>query len=166
MAEGYLFALLAAVGFGSSPVLVKAGLTGNDLAFVGGFISSVAATVVVVLLLLVPSQLADARGINRESAKWYTFSGVGVTISHLFRYLALGLAPVTIVQPLQSMSLLFRMIFGYFINREHEHFDRPVIVGIIVSFLGAISLSLSSDVVLAHLALPAWLVEAARWRWP
>lgn len=166
MAEGYLFALLAAIGFGTSPVLVKAGLETNGLSLVGGFISCVAASAAVVLLLLIPSQLLEARAMNRQSLKWFTFAGVGVTVSQLFRYLALGMAPVTIVQPLQSMSLLFRMIFGYFINRQHEEFDRHVIIGIIVSFLGAISLSLSSDVVLAHLNLPLWLADALRWRWP
>jgi drug/metabolite transporter (DMT)-like permease len=166
MAEGYLFALLAAVGFGTSPILVKAGLAGTGASLVGGFISCVAATAVVVLLLLIPSQLDEARRMNRESVKWFTLSGVGVSFSHLFRYLALGLAPVTVVQPLQSMSLLFRMIFGYFINRDHESFDRYVIVGILLSFAGALSLSLSDDAVLRYLDLPDWLAEVATWRWP
>ena len=166
LAEGYLFALLSAVGFGTSPILVKAGLAGTGASLVGGFISCIAATAVVVLLLLIPSQLAEARRMNRESVKWFTLSGVGVSFSHLFRYLALGLAPVTVVQPLQSMSLLFRMIFGYFINRDHESFDRYVIVGILLSFAGALSLSLSDDAVLRHLDLPDWLAEVATWRWP
>jgi drug/metabolite transporter (DMT)-like permease len=166
MAEGYIFALLSAVGFGTSPVLVKAGLAGTGASLVGGFISCIVATVVVALLLLIPSQLDETRRMNRESLKWFTLSGVGVSFSHLFRYLALGLAPVTVVQPLQSMSLLFRMIFGYFINRDHESFDRYVIVGILLSFAGALSLSLSDDAVLRYIDLPGWLAEVATWRWP
>lgn len=166
MAEGYIFALLSAVGFGTSPILVKAGLGSHGLALVGGFISCIAATIVVALVLLVPSQWAETRAINRESAKWFGFSGIGVSASHLFRYLALGLAPVTIVQPLQSMSLLFRMIFGYFINRDHEAFDRYVIVGIVLSFAGALALSLSDESVLRHVTLPGWLDAVAAWRWP
>lgn len=166
MAEGYLFALLSAVGFGTSPILVKAGLAGTGASLVGGFVSCIAATAVTVLLLAIPSQLAEARRMNRESVKWFTLSGVGVSFSHLFRYLALGLAPVTVVQPLQSMSLLFRMIFGYFINRDHEAFDRYVIVGILLSFAGAVSLALSDDVVLRYLDLPGWLAGIAAWRWP
>ncbi|MFM2128844.1 MAG: hypothetical protein RL477_390, partial [Pseudomonadota bacterium] len=168
LAEGYLFALLSAVGFGTSPVLVKAGLasTGAGGSLVGGFVSCIAATLVTFLLLAIPAQLAEARAMNRESAKWFTYSGVGVSFSHLFRYLALGLAPVTVVQPLQSMSLLFRMIFGYFINRDHEAFDRYVIVGILLSFLGALSLSLSDDSILRLLNLPPWFADLAAWRWP
>jgi drug/metabolite transporter (DMT)-like permease len=166
MAEGYIFALLSAVGFGTSPILVKAGLGTHGLSLVGGFMSCVAATIVVALVLLVPSQWAETRAINRESAKWFGFSGIGVSLSHLFRYLALGLAPVTIVQPLQSMSLLFRMIFGFFINRDHEAFDRYVITGILLSFGGALALSLSDDAVLRYLTLPDWLAAITAWRWP
>jgi drug/metabolite transporter (DMT)-like permease len=166
MAEGYTFALLSAVGFGSSPILVKVGLGTHGLSLVGGFMSCVAATIVVLLVLLVPSQWAETRAINRESAKWFGFSGIGVSLSHLFRYLALGLAPVTIVQPLQSMSLLFRMIFGFFINRDHEAFDRYVITGILLSFGGALALSLSDDAVLQYLTLPDWLSAITAWRWP
>lgn len=166
MAEGYFFALMSAVGFGTSPILVKAGLASTGASLVGGFISCIAATVVVVVLLAIPSQLAEARRMNRESVKWFTLSGVGVSFSHLFRYLALGIAPVTVVQPLQSMSLLFRMIFGYFINRDHESFDRYVIFGILLSFTGALCLSLSDDSVLHLLDLPDWVARVAAWRWP
>jgi len=143
MAEGYIFALLAAVGFGTSPVLVKAGLANTGLSLMGGFVSYAVACAVVALLMAVPSLLGQVRAIKPESLKWFAYSGVGVSFSQLFRYLALGVAPVTIVQPLQSLSLIFRMIFGYFINRDYESFDRHVIVGIFMSFAGVLALSLS-----------------------
>jgi drug/metabolite transporter (DMT)-like permease len=143
MAEGYIYALLAAVGFGTSPVLIKAGLADTGLSLVGGFVSYAAACAVLALVLLIPSLLMQVRATQPQSLKWFAYSGVGVSFSQLFRYLALGVAPVTIVQPLQSLSLIFRMIFGYFINRDYESFDRHVIVGIFMSFLGVLALSLS-----------------------
>lgn len=166
MVEGYLCAGLSALGFGVSPILIKAGLAGTRLSLLGGFVSYITAAAVVALVLVVPSQFADVRGISRESVKWFALSGVGVSTSQLFRYVALGLAPVTIVQPLQSLSLLFRMIFAYFINRQHEEFDRWVIAGILLSFVGALALSASDGALLAHLPLPAWIAELASWRWP
>lgn len=143
MAEGYLYALLAAVGFGTSPVLIKAGLAHTGLSLVGGFVSYAAACAVVAVLLLVPRLFFQVRAIKPESLKWFAYSGVGVSFSQFFRYLALGVAPVTIVHPLQSLSLIFRMIFGYFINRDHESFDAHVILGIFMSFAGVLCLSLS-----------------------
>ena len=143
MAEGYIYALLAALGFGTSPVLIKAGLANTGLSLLGGFVSYAAACAVVALVLVIPGLLTQVRSIKPKSLKWFAYSGVGVSFSQLFRYLALGVAPVTIVQPLQSLSLIFRMIFGYFINRDHESFDRDVILGIFMSFIGVLCLSLS-----------------------
>jgi drug/metabolite transporter (DMT)-like permease len=166
MAEGYTCAFLAGTGFGSSTVLIKAGLSDPGLSLIGGVVSYVAATSVVFLVLLIPRMRAEVRATNRQSAKWFLYSGLGVSVSQLFRFIAIGLAPVTVVQPLQSLSVIFRMIFGYFINRDHEAFERYVIVGIGLSFLGALALTLSVGLVADNLDLPVWLLNIISWRWP
>lgn len=166
MMEGYAFALLAAIGFGTSPVLVSAGLKDSGLALLGGLISYVTATLVVVVFLMLPRNLLQVRNTSREALPWFTLSAVAVWASQLFRYLALGLAPVSVVQPIQSLSLIFRMIFGFFINREHEALDRYVIGGIILSFIGALALSISDQMVTQYFTLPDWLAPIAAWRWP
>ncbi len=166
MAEGYFCASMAALGFGSSTVLIKAGLGETNLSFIGGFVAYSAAMITIALVLAIPARLSEVRTTNKESLKWFVYSGIGVGVSQMFRFLALGIAPVTIVQPLNSLSVIFRMIFGYFLNREHERFDRYVIIGIFLSFFGALSLALSSDVILAHVDLPPWLAEIVGWTWP
>ena len=164
--HGYVFAFLAGIGFGTSPVLVSAGLKESGLSLLGGLVSYVVATLVVALFLVLPRNIAQLRNMNRESLPWFTISAVAVWASQLFRYLALGLAPVTVVQPIQSLSLIFRMIFGFFINREHEALDRYVIGGIILSFAGALALSISDEIVTQYFTLPDWLAPIAAWRWP
>jgi drug/metabolite transporter (DMT)-like permease len=166
LAQGYAYALMSAIGFGTSPILIKAGLANTGLSLVGGFVSCTAATLVVVLILCLPSQLRQVLHTSRESRKWFAFSGISVSLSHFFRYLALGLLPVSVVQPMQSLSLIFRMIFGFFINREHEQFDRYVIFGLMLSISGALALSVSDDAVLRHFDASAWLLELAAWKWP
>jgi drug/metabolite transporter (DMT)-like permease len=166
MAEGYTCAFLAGIGFGSSTVLIKAGLSDAGLSLIGGVVSYLAATAVVILILLAPTMRSEVLGTTRQSAKWFVYSGLGVSVSQLFRFLAIGLAPVTVVQPLQSLSVIFRMIFGYFINRDHEAFEGYVIIGILLSFLGALSLTLSVGAVTDYLALPAWLRDIVSWSWP
>lgn len=166
MAEGYTCAFLAGIGFGSSTVLIKAGLSDPGLSLIGGVVSYVAATFVVVLVLLAPGMRAEVRSTTRQSAKWFLYSGLGVSVSQLFRFIAIGLAPVTVVQPLQSLSVIFRMIFGYFINRDHEAFEGYVIFGILLSFLGALSLTLSVGLVADNLDLPVWLADIISWQWP
>ena len=166
MMEGYLFALLASIGFGTSPILVSAGLKESGLSLLGGLVSYVAATAVVAICLMLPRNFRQLGTISRESLPWFTVAAVAVWASQFFRYLALGIAPVTVVQPIQSLSLIFRMIFGYFINREHEVLDRYVIGGIILSFTGALALSISDEMVTQYFTLPSWLVPIAAWRWP
>ncbi len=164
--EGYIFAFLSSIGFGTSPILVAAGLKGTGLSLAGGLISYVFATLVVAVLLLLPSNFVQVRNMGRAALPWFTLSAVAVWASQLFRYMALAIAPVTVVQPIQSLSLIFRMIFGFFINREHEALDRYVIGGIILSFTGALALSVSDEMVTQYIMLPGWLAPLAAWRWP
>jgi drug/metabolite transporter (DMT)-like permease len=166
LAQGYAYALMSAIGFGTSPILIKAGLENTGLSLNGGFVSCTAATLVVALILCLPSQLRQVLDTSRESRKWFAFSGISVSLSHFFRYLALGLLPVSVVQPMQSLSLIFRMIFGFFINREHEQFDRYVILGLMLSVSGALALSVSDDAILRHFDAPDWLLDLAAWKWP
>jgi drug/metabolite transporter (DMT)-like permease len=164
--EGYTCSVLSGLGFGSSSVLAKAGLGSTHAGFAGGFISYCCATTCVGLILLLPGKLAEVRAMRGETRKWFFMSGMAVSFSQMFRYLALSLAPVTVVQPIQSTSLIWRMVFGYFINREHEQFDRYVLIGLCLSFTGAFALAMSDNLILSYFDAPAWLIEWSKWTWP
>jgi len=58
------------------------------------------------------------------------------------------------------------MVFGYFINREHESFDRFVLIGLCLSFAGAFALAVSDGLVLSYFDAPAWIIELSHWKWP
>ena len=98
--------------------------------------------------------------------KWFSFAGALVGVSQMLRYAALALVPVTVVAPIQSTSALFRTIFGWFINREHEVFGMWVYLGLVLSVAGAVALSVSTDFVLTNIALPESLIRIAQWQWP
>jgi uncharacterized membrane protein len=168
--RGSVFALLAATGYGVSPILVNAGLKGMGgigAGVLGGFISYAASTVVVVVFLLVrPDQLRHALATDRVAAKWFLISGFAVWISQFFRYLALGIAPVTVVQPIQQLSVLFRMVFAWLLNREYEVFDIRAVVGILVSFIGAVLLAASTEILNGWIVLPDTVVTVLTWHWP
>ena len=166
LTEGYIFAFLSSIGFGTAPILVAAGLKGTGLGLVGGLISYVFATMVVAVLLLAPGNFLQVRQMSRKALPWFALSAIAVWASQLFRYMALAIAPVTVVQPIQSLSLIFRMIFGFFMNREHEALNLYVIAAILLSFTGALALSISDEIVMQYMTLPDWLVPLAAWRWP
>ena len=87
-------------------------------------------------------------------------------LSQMFRYLALSVAPVSVVQPIQRLSLVFRFFFSYWFNRDHEVFSSKVWVSTGVALVGAILLSLSAEQLTAMLPLPDWLAAIIRIEWP
>ncbi len=138
---------MSATGYGLSPILVRIGLEGKGLAVsvAGNLVASLAATVVMGLFLLPPRQLAQALSVGREPAKWFTLSGILVAVSQLFLYMAMSIAPVTVVSPINRLSILFRLYFSRLLNPQHEVFGGEVVLGTIVSLAGAAVLSLSIE---------------------
>ena len=167
-AEGYLWALLSATGYGISPVLVRLALEDKALeaSLAGGLISYGAAALVFALILLLPGQWRHVRALDRGAAKWLTISGVCVCFAQMLRYMALALAPVSVVTPIQRLSLVFRLYFSRIINPEHEQFGGRIVAATVVSLLGALALSLSTELVQAVLPLPDWAKAVLNWQWP
>lgn len=164
--EGFLWGGVCALGYGTSPLFISLGIDGAGLSasMVGGLVSYAAAAFVVGALLLLPGRLAHVRALERGPAGWFALSGLFVFVSQLFRYAALALAPVVVVAPIQRLSVVFRVLFGWLINRDHEVFGFWVLLGIALSLLGAALLTISVDWVAA--ILPPGLAELARWSWP
>jgi uncharacterized membrane protein len=166
--EGYIYALLSTIGFGISPVLIRMAFASKSIAagIAGGFVSYAAATVAVAIVLLLWGQWRTFASIDGTSSKWFVLSGIAVAISQMFRYMALAIAPVSVVSPIQRLSLVFRLYFGWIINPHHEVFGGRVIWGTILSLVGAIALSVSADGIVHSTLLPASLVSALSWHWP
>ena len=144
LAEGYTFALLSALGYGVSPILVRAGIEESGLSLLGGLISYGAAATVVVLVILASSNLrSSVRQIEPSNLRWFVISGVAVFLAQMFRYMALAIAPVSVVASLMRLGLVFRVIFGYFLNRGYESFAPRVLLGIAISILGSVALTVS-----------------------
>lgn len=167
-AEGYFFSILSASGYGLSPILVRVGLEGHGVgaSFAGGVVANSAATAAFALMLLWPGQLRQALAIDREAARWFTFSGVMVFISQMFLYMAMTIAPVTVVSPIARLTIIFRLYFSRLLNPEHEMFGGSVLAATVMSLLGALALTASVETVQSLVALPPSLVTFLNWRWP
>jgi drug/metabolite transporter (DMT)-like permease len=164
LAEGYLFAFLAAIFYGASPALVRYAVEGKGLvaSLAGGVTSSVSATVFMTLLLLMPSQRAELRGVSRENAKWFFISGTAVYVSQIFAYMAVAIAPVTVTAPIIALSNIFRIYLSRILNPHHEVFGSEVIFATVVSFLGVLALTVNLDI----LPLPQAWSPFLNWSWP
>jgi drug/metabolite transporter (DMT)-like permease len=166
--EGILFAIISAFGFGASPILIRAAIgdMGLTAGITGGMVSYGAATFIILLVLLQPNRLRHVMSMSAVTAKWFLLSAFAITISQMLRFMALAVAPVSVVAPVQQTTVIFQVIMGWFINRDHEAFGIWVILGIFSSFLGAITISLSTELVLGYFDLPQVIVDFARIEWP
>jgi uncharacterized membrane protein len=167
-AEGYFYALLSAVGFGLSPILIGMAFETKGIAIgiAGGFVSYLAATAVLAVTMLLPGRWTSFRRIERDTVHWFLISGVAVCLSQMFRYMALAVAPVSVVSPIQRLSLVFRIYFGWIINPKHEVFGGRVVAATVVSLIGAVALSVSTDHLFEAIPLPAQLAVWLGWHWP
>jgi hypothetical protein len=79
----------------------------------------------------------DVMAVTRENARWFVYSGIFVAAAHGFLYSALAVAPIMLVAPLLQLSSVFRFLFALLFNPHHEVFGFVVILGTVVSILGA-----------------------------
>lgn len=165
-AEGIIFSLLSATGYGSSPILIRLALEDKGLpaAIPGGLIAYLSATAVLAFFLLLPGSLDQLRRVKWESAKWFTLSGFLVCLSQMFLFMAQSIAPVSVTAPISRLSILFRLYFSRLLNPHHEVFGGGVLVGTFISLLGAVALSVSVEAV-GSLLPEAWQ-PLLHWHWP
>ena len=161
---GLFWGAVCAVGYGTSPLFVALGIgEGGGIAdSVGGLlVSYVAATAVVLAWVALEGRQTVMGGLEPGARRWFLLSALFVALSQLFRYVALAVAPIAVVVPIQRLSVVFRLIFNALINREHEVFDRWVVGSILLSVVGAAALAGDTEVLLGWLGLQGegWLAR-------
>jgi len=167
-AEGYFWAFLSIFGYGISPIFVRAGLENASLgtSLAAGLVSYVAATIAIAVWVVAGGHLAHVKAVEAEPRRWFQLAGLLVSLSQMVRYMALTLVPVMVVAPIIRVQNLFRIYFSWVLTRDHEVFDRNVIVGTLVSMVGAVLISLPAEALAAAMPLPGWLRAGLVWHWP
>jgi drug/metabolite transporter (DMT)-like permease len=166
--EGILYGIGSAIGFGSSAIFIRAALAGNGptAGIAGGIISYGAAAIIMLIVIAHPARLMRVTSMSRVTAKWFTGSAFTIGISQMLRFMALAVAPVTVVAPIQQTTVIFQVLFAWLINREHEAFGFWVMMGILCSLMGALALSVSTEFILTTFDLPQAIRDIANWTWP
>jgi uncharacterized membrane protein len=159
---------MSATGYGVSPIFVSLGLESRGLqaSLAAGLVSYLAAAAAFALILVLPGQIRHLRQLEPQAAKWFVASGVFVCAAQMFRYMALSVAPVAVVAPIQRLSVIFRFYFARLFNPHHEVFGGRVIAATIASLAGALALSVSTELVQSLVPLPDWASAILNWHWP
>ncbi len=138
--KGILWAFIASLAYGTSPLLVKAGLQESGLSLLGGTISYIAAAMVLILALGLPGRLAFVMGMPRGAIKYFIYGGLAVFFAQMFRYVGLAIAPVSVMTPLQQTGSVWTVVFSFIFNRNTELFGPRIYAAILFSALGALAL--------------------------
>ena len=76
LVEGYIFGALSAVGYGISPLFIRAAIGGTGLGIAGAFISYAAATLVLMVGLVQPGRLSNVRNMDRAAFRWFLLTAI------------------------------------------------------------------------------------------
>ncbi|GAA4323350.1 hypothetical protein GCM10023144_04130 [Pigmentiphaga soli] len=148
LAEGYFFASLSALAFGASPILVREGMIeGSGMAggLAGAAVAYSAATLAVAGYLALPGRGRGALAISRPALGWYAMTGLMAAASQVFVYMALAIAPASLVVPIQRTSIVMRVGLAKLLNPELESFDGRIVLATVASLAGAVALSVDPD---------------------
>jgi drug/metabolite transporter (DMT)-like permease len=164
-AEAYLFALLAALAYGTGPFMARIALqfSAPSSAIGGGLIAYAASTAAVAaMVLLSPALRRNVTSVKWENIRWFVYSGIAVAAAQGFMYAALAVSPIMVVVPLLQLSLVFRLLFSAWVNPHHEVFGIKVILGTVISMVGACAVAIDTDLILAALRVPETLAQVLR----
>lgn len=128
------------LSWGISPIFVKLGLKASGSPIAGGFISFSAATVILCISLLNRRRRTAFTHITAQAAGLFFSAGLLSFAANLVRYVALSMAPASVVTPLVSTEPVFVLTLSFIFNRRLEIFSRQVIIGTATVVLGSILL--------------------------
>ncbi|MPZ24701.1 MAG: EamA family transporter [Dehalococcoidia bacterium] len=135
---GVLLGLGTSVLWGTSPVMISAGLDENDLPVAGGLVSYAAAgSALLVAFVVSPGAREKAAAPDRRGVLWYLLSAACVTVAQFLTFLALSLGSVTVVILLQQTSPIFVLLLTFLVSRHLEVPNATVIAGSIIVVTGA-----------------------------
>ena len=136
--EGYTFAILAAIAYGTSPILIRAALMdATRTAAIGTFVAYFGASAVLLATLVLPGRRQLIGAINLRYMRLFGSAGLAVFLAQLLRFFALSIADVSVVNPLQRMANVFTVLLTYIFNRSLETITLRVVIGVLVSFAGS-----------------------------
>lgn len=141
--RGLLLSLLAAVAWGLSPILIKAGLNQEDMPLLGLFLSYVAAGAVVAGYLMTAAERRELATVDPAGVGWFLGGGVIVSIAQALRYLAFSEGDVAVVALMLQLVPVF--VFGLTVtfNRNVEALSHYVLIGGVFVVSGSILIALS-----------------------
>lgn len=138
--KAILFGIGTGLAWGISPILIKLGLGESGSPVAGALIAYLAATVVLSISLLNRDRRTALVSMPGRAVAFFCLSGLLSSTAQLMKFIALSMAPASVIAPLFSMSPVFAIVLAFLLNRKLEVFSPTVIMATIAAIAGAILL--------------------------
>ena len=134
-----LYALLSALFAAMTAILAKVGVKG-----ISGNVATAIRTIIVLFMawgiVLLSGEFGNLKELNKRNIIFLIGSGLATGLSWIFYFRALETGPVSKVAPIDKLSIVFVMLFSFFLLREP--FDVKMIIGGALIVVGAFILVL------------------------
>lgn len=139
-AKGYkwlFYAILSAVFASLTTILGKVGIEGVE-SNLGMAIRTVVVLIMAWLIVFGQGKQKEIKNIDKRSWVFLVLSGFATGLSWLCYYRALQEGPASVVGPIDKLSILITVAFGYFVL--HEKLKKKSAVGLVLIVVGTLSL--------------------------
>lgn len=140
--KGYkwlIYAVLSAIFASLTAILGKIGIEDID-SNLGTAIRTVVVLLMAWLIVFIQGKQREIKKIDKKSWCFIIFSGFATGLSWLCFYRALQEGPTSVVVPIDKLSILFTVAFGYFFL--HEKLNKKPLIGLVMIVIGTLSLLL------------------------
>ena len=136
--EWLIYACLSALFASLTSIFGKVGITNID----SNYGSAIRTTVVLIMswVMVLISGKSSKLKVNKKEIIFIVLSGFATGISWLAYYKALQVGPLSIIAPIDKLSILVTIIFSYFVFKEKLSFK--ALVGLLLIIIGTLLLAL------------------------
>ena len=139
--EFILYAIGSAVFAALTSILAKVGITGVE-SNLGTAIRTIVVLVMAWLLVLIKKKAPELKHLDKKELGFIGLSGVATGASWLCYYYAIQNGIVSVVVPIDKMSLLVTVIFSYL--AFHERLSKKALVGLVLMLAGTLAMAVFS----------------------
>lgn len=130
-----LYAVGSAVFAALTSILTKIGISSVD-SNLGTAVRTIVVLVMAWLIIAVKGKLPKLKVLDKKELLFISLSGIATGASWLCYYHAIQNGIVSVVVPIDKMSLLLTVIFSYFVF--HERLSRKAVLGLILMLAGTL----------------------------
>ena len=134
-----LYAIGSAVFAALTSVLAKIGITGVE-SNLGTAIRTIVVLVMAWAIVFARGKSSQLRGLDRRELVFVCLSGIATGASWLCYYYVIQNGVVSVVIPIDKMSLLLTVIFSYFVFKEK--LTKRATVGLLLMLVGTLAMAI------------------------